>query len=96
MDTVGNKYTLGVLNRSGCAAQSELPALLDLSVNLRQVLLPLELLGPLKTSYFEELHFLPWQVLPYSASCCCPNFLDILNRYKQYNLLYRCHVRGGE
>ena len=77
-------------------SQSFLLALLDLSVNLHQVLLPLELLGPLKTSYYEELHFLP-------SKCCniqhpaAAAQISLISSTDSSNisLLYRCHVRGG-
>ena len=75
MDTVGNKYTLGV--PTGLAArpsQSFLLALLDLSVNLHQVLLSLELLGPLKPAITRSYTSFPASVAIFSILLLLPKF----------------------
>ena len=75
MDTVGNKYTLVVLDdtpwasSTGLAArpsQSFILALLDLSCEPAPGSLPPRVAGTSETSYSEESHFLISKCYPYS------------------------------
>ena len=104
MDTVGNRYTLGVLDdtpwasSTGLAArpsQSFILALLDLSCEPAP--------GSLAPSSCWDLCNQLFRGVTLLAGKCClfsillmPYLLDLLTRFKQYNPLYRCHVRGGE